>query len=198
MSWILVCSMKSKGNFINSYFRMKYSLLIIVFTLISCNSSTEERLPSNDSAKSVVAVAVEKSVRFFPDIKSTVTFDTTINDGQLQIIITKTDRDSYVAREYEQQIDRYRDAEVALTVKQKGQILLDTTFRKEQFSKYADTGLIDVAIFHNYWFKNIDKNKIEFFGTICEPETDWALDFNHLFDLTNKRLEFVVRKDDQE
>ena len=185
-------------NIVNSYFRMKYSLLIIVWTLISCNTSTEKRIPSTDSAESVVAVAVEKSVRYFPDIKSTVTFDTTINDGQLQIIITKTDLDSYVARIYEQQIDRYRDAEVAVTVKQKGQILLDTTFRKEQFSKYADMGLIDVAIFHNYWFKNIDKNKIEFLGTICEPETDWALDFNHILDLRNKRLEFAVRKDDQE
>ncbi len=178
-------------------FRMKYSLLIIFCTLISCNSSKEKNRPSTDLTESVVAIAIKKPIRFFPDKKSTETFDTTMSDGQLQITIIKKDLDSYVTRENEQQIDKYRDAEITLIVKQKDHIILDTTFRKQQFSRYADAGLIDVAIFHNYWFKNLDNDRIELFGTISEPETDWALDFNHHFDLTKKSLEFIVQKDDQ-
>jgi hypothetical protein len=177
--------------------RIKYSLLIFVCLVISCNSSKEKKQSPADSTKSAVGITEKKPIRIFPYIKSIATFDTTISNGQLRITITKTDLDSYVTRESEQQIDKYRDSEISLVIKFKDQILLDTIFRKEQFSKYADAGLIDIAVFHNYWLKKVDKNRIEFFGTISEPETDWAFDFNHYFDLTNQILELVEQKDDQ-
>lgn len=75
---------------------------------------------------------------------------------------------------------------------------MDTTFRKNQFSKYADNGFMDIAIFHNYWFNKLDKDKIELFGVISKPETDYTLDFRHYFDLTNKKLTFVEHINDED
>ena len=67
---------------------------------------------------------------------------------------------------------------------------MDTVFRKEQFSKYGDIGFMDKAIFHNYWFNKLDNDKIELFGVISKPETDWTIDFYHYFDLANRKLTF--------
>ena len=149
---------------------------------------------------STVTMTNIKSQRFFPKNKETVKFDTLITDKQLQITIIRTDLDSYVVNEYEDngktQIDKYRDAEIALIIKQKSQTLLDTVFRKEQFSKYSDKGFMDIAIFHNYWFTKLDKERLEFFGVISKPETDWTIDFHHYFDLTSRKLTFKQEMND--
>jgi hypothetical protein len=150
----------------------------------------------------MVTSANIKSERFIPENKEEVKFDTIIADKQIQITITRTDLDSYVVHEYEDdgktQIDKYRDAEITLKVKQKSQIILDTVLRKDQFSKYAEKGFMNIANFHNYWFNTLENGKIELFGVISKPETDWSLDFHHYFDLTTKRLSFKEEINDEE
>lgn len=178
-------------------------ILILVFLLFACNSQTEKKTTIiKTTASTAVTLVSKKSEKFIPETKGTDKFDTIITDRKIQIIIKRTDLDSYVINEFEEdgnkQIGKYRDAEISLTIKQNSQILLDTVFAKKQFSKYAHKGFIDIAIFHNYWFNKLDKDKIEFFGVITEPETDYTIDFYHYFDLTNRKLSFVQKPEEDE
>lgn len=193
------------GNFKRQTTHIKNSILILIlaFLLFSCNSKTEKKATIIQTAdSSAVTLTNKKSERFIPETKETEKFDTIIAEKKIQITIKRTDLDTYVIREYEEngnrQIDKYRDAEISLTIKQNSQILLDTVFTKKQFSKYADKGFMDIAIFHNYWFNKLYKEKIELFGVISEPETDYALDFYHYFDLTNRKLIFVQKPEEDE
>lgn len=192
------------GNFRKTTQMRNYILLLaLTFLLFACNSQTEKKATIIESVdSSTVTLTNAKSERFFPATKGSEKFDTLIANRQLEISITKTDLDSYVTNEYDnegkKQIDKYRDAEISLTIKQKSQTLLDTVFRKEQFSKYGDKGFMDIAIFHNYWFNKLDKDKIELFGVISKPETDWTIDFHHYFDLTTKKLTFKQEISDDE
>lgn len=170
-------------------------ILILSFLLLACNSQTDKKPTIVKHAdSSAVTLKRKDSVRFFPEKKGIEKFDTLISSRNIQIIITKADLDSYVTNEYDEegykQIDKYRDAEIKLIIKQDSQTFLDTVFRKEQFSKYGDKGFMDIAVFHNYWFNNLNKNRLEFFGVISKPETDWTIGFNHYFDLTTKRMTF--------
>lgn len=172
-------------------------LFLILITLVfACNKNIDkkpEELLYRDSSKQFSANNISES--FFPENKETVRFDTLIDNNRLQVTIIKKDLDSYVSCEYndegKKKIDKYRDAEITLTIKQNLQILLDTVFRKEQFSKYSDIGFMDIAHFHNYWFNKLDKNRIELFGVISKPETDYTLTFYHYYNLTTKKLSFV-------
>lgn len=184
---------------------MRNSLLIstFAFLLFACKSQTEKKTTIVDNAdSSTVTLTHKKSERFVPETKGAEKFDTIIADRQIQITITRTDLDSYVTDEYDEnghkQIDKYRDAEISLIIKQKPQTLLDTVFRKERFSKYAEKGFTDIAIFHNYWFKQIDKDGIELFGVISKPETDWAINFQHYFDLSSKKITFMQEPNDED
>ena len=176
---------------------------LVTLLLLACNSKTDNKstiVETTDSSTASLTNII--SERFFPESKATEKFDTLIVNKQLQVTIIRTDLDSYVVNEYEdngnKQIDKYRDAEIALTIKQNSQTLLDTVFRKEQFSKYGDKGFMDIAIFHNYWFNKLDKDRIELFGVISKPETDWTIDFHHYFDLTSKTLTFKQEMNDEE
>ncbi|MEO8237187.1 MAG: DUF4738 domain-containing protein [Flavobacterium sp.] len=183
--------------------RKSILILILTFLLFACNSQTEKKGTSILTADSSAVTLVNKKLeKFIPETKRIEKFDTIIADKKIQITIKRTDLDSYVINEYEEdgnkQIDKYRDAEISLTIKQNSQILLDTVFTKKQFSKYADKGFMDIAIFHNYWFNKLDKDKIEFFGSISKPETDYAIDFYHYFDLTNRKLIFIQKPEEDE
>lgn len=184
---------------------MRNSLLISTFAIIlfACNSQTNKKSTITESTDSSSLTLTNKtSERFFPETIGIEKFDTIIANRQIQITIKKTDLDTYVINEYEdsgdKQIDKYRDAEISVIIKQNSQILLDTIFRKKQFSKNADNGFMDIAIFHNYWFNKIDKDKIELFGVITKPETDYTLAFYHYFDQTTKKLNFVEYIEDEE
>lgn len=184
---------------------MRNNIIISTLTILlfACNSNTSKKSKEVETADSSTKPLTNiKSERFFPETKETEKFDTLIADKQLQITIIRTDLDSYVVNEYEvngkKQIDKFKDAEIALTIKQKTQTILDTVFRKEQFSKFGDKGFMDISIFHNYWFNKLDKDKIELFGVISKPETDWTIDFHHYFDLTNRKLIFKQEINDEE
>jgi hypothetical protein len=44
----------------------------------------------------------------------------------------------------------------------------------------------------------LDKEKVELFGVISKPETDWAVDFHHYFDLKTKKLTFKQAVNDED
>lgn len=192
------------GNFTQAtQLRNRILISTFFFLLFACNSKTDKKstiIESTDS--STTSFTNIKSERFFPEIKTSEKFDTILADKQLEVTIIRTDLDSYIVNEYEdngkKQIDKYRDAEIALIIKQNSETLLDTIFRKEQFSKYGDKDFMDIAIFHNYWFNTLDKDRIELFGVISKPETDWIIDFHHYFDLTTKKLTFKQEISDDE
>lgn len=177
-------------------------LLILSFVILLSACNSQEDKSSSFSADSIDTLTKTNLERFIPENKGIEKLDTIIASKNLQIIITKTDLDSYVVNEYEEeghkQIDKYRDAEIALTIKQNSQTLLDTIFRKEQFLKHAEKGFLDIAIFHNYWFKRLEKDRIELFGVISKPETDWTIDFHHYFNLTTRKMTFQQEIDDEE
>lgn len=184
---------------------MRNYLLIwaLPLLLFACNSRTDKKSTEVKTAdSSTVALTTTKSERLFPEIKATEKFDTLISEKQLQVTIIRKDLDSYVVHEYEdngkKHFEKYRDAEITLTIKQKSQTLLDTVFKKEPFSKYGDKGFTDIAIFDNYWFNKLDKNQLEFSGVISKPETDWTIDFHHYFDLRTKKLTFKQEISDDE
>jgi hypothetical protein len=192
------------GNFKKTT-QMKNSIIIstLMLLLFACNAKTKKESIVVETTDSTTVISTNiKSERFFPEKKETVKFDTLLADKQFQVTIIKTDLDSYVINEYDdngkKQIDKYRDAEITLTIKQKSQTLLDTVFKKKQFSQYADKDFMNIAIFTNYWFNKLDKDKIELFGVISKPETDYTLAFYHYFDLTNRKLNYVEHTDDEE
>jgi hypothetical protein len=185
------------GNFKAIQMRNRVFILLLTYSLISCNSQAGKS-SKVITAKDSTFLTVE---RFFPETKEIEKVDTVIADRQLQITITRANLDSYVKNEYEDEgkklIDKYRDYEVVLMIKQGPKILLDTVLKKEQFGNYADKEFMNIAVFQNYWFKKLDKDKIEIFGSICKPDTDDAFDFHHYYDLTNRKLTLVQLPDEE-
>lgn len=176
---------------------MKNRILISTLTLLlfSCNSRTEGVVPKLKVVdSSTVSLTNIESERFLQETDGSKKFDTILVDKQLHVTIIRTELDSYVEHEYvengKKQIAKYRDAEIALTIEKGSQTLLDTVFRKEHFLEFGDQAFMDIAIFHNYWFDRLDNDRIEFFGVIGVPETDWTIDFHHYFDLSSKTLTF--------
>ena len=168
------------------------SIFAIFFT--ACNSKSEKDSEVSKQIKSSQEVVKKNSDKLYPIQKEIVEFDTLIQNRNIRISIVRKDLDSYVLHESwgedGKYIDKYRNAEIELNIKQNENILLDTIFRKEQFVKSVGNKFLDMVIFHNYWFEKIDDYKIEFLGVITEPETDNTLDFNHYFYFKTKRLEY--------
>lgn len=160
-------------------------LPIIFLTILSCSKRKEV-------FKKPIITSENPTDRFFPKEKTVEKFDTLIIDKNLEISITKSYLDSFVTNEFEiegkKQVDKYRDTEISLKIKQDNKIILDTIFRKENFNNYIDKDFQNIAIFHGYWLNEIDNEKIQFFGTISKPETDWAFDFHHNFYFKDKSL----------
>lgn len=169
-------------------------LIVILFVLFSaCNSKTNEKNNDNKAPDTIKRI-VQKIERFFPEEKNVEEFDTILSGKQLQILIKKTNLDTFITREYEvvekKQIDKYRDTEISLVIKQNSEILLDTVFRKENFISNTPKDFMKIAVFNDYSFDKIEKDRIEFWGTVSEPETCSAFDFHHYFDLKSKKLYF--------
>ncbi|WP_375579379.1 DUF4738 domain-containing protein [Marivirga tractuosa] len=139
--------------------------------------------------------------RLIPEYISTAKFDTLINEQNIQIRITKTYLDSYVLDEYEINDtiyqDKYRDSKIQLDIREGESILIDSTFTKTAFSKFADKEFLDIARFHRYWFKNLKDGRLEFFGVISKPETDWSFAFSQYFDLASKELTVEPYEDEE-
>ena len=177
-----------------------YLIPILLIAILSCSKKQEEKIEVFNKP----IISNENSTdRFFPKEKTVEKFDTLIVDKNLEISITKSYLDSFVTNEFEiegkkKQVDKYRDAEISLKIKQDNKILLDTLFRKENFNNYIDKNFQNIAVFHGYWLDGIDNEKIQFFGTISKPETDWAFDFHHNFYFKDKTLKTEMLEETEE
>ena len=152
--------------------KLKIFILLPAIFFISCNSKSEKNLEVSTPIKSSQEVTQNDSGKLYPIRKETIKFDTLIRSKNIRISIVRKDLDSYVLHESwgedGKHADKYRNAEIELTIEQNENILLDTIFRKEQFVKTVENKFLDIVIFHNYWFEKIDENKIEFLGVITE------------------------------
>lgn len=176
-----------------------YLLPILLLAFLSCSKKQEEKI---EVFNKPIIPNENSTDRFFPNEKTVEKFDTLIINKNLEISITKSYLDSFVTNEFEneekKQVDKYRDAEISLKIKQDNKILLDTIFRKENFNNYINKNFQKTAVFHGYWLDGIDNEKIQFFGTISKPETDWAFDFRHNFYLKNKSLKTEIIEETEE
>ena len=177
-----------------------FCLPILLLAFLSCSKKQEEKIEVFNKP----IISNENSTdRFFPKEKTVEKFDTLIIDKNLEISITKSYLDSFVTNDFEiegkkKQVDKYRDAEISLKIKQDNKILLDTLFRKENFNNYINKNFQNIAVFHGYWLDGIDNEKIQFFGTISKPETDWAFDFHHNFYFKVKTLKTEMLEETEE
>jgi len=166
-----------------------FCLPILLLFILSCSKKQEEKI---EVFNKPIITNENSTDRFFPKEKTVEEFDTLIIDKNLEISITKSYLDSFVTNEFEnegkKQVEKYRDAEISLKIKQGNKIILDTLFRKENFNNYIDENFQKIAVFQGYWLDEIDNEKIQFFGTISKPETDWAFDFRHNFYFKDKSL----------
>lgn len=177
-----------------------FALVFFILGFASCNPKNSKKVDYEPTTTKEFTETERGN--FYPSEKTTEKFDTIIQNEQIQVTIIKKDLDSFVVNEYEndgvKQIDKYRDAEITLRIKQKSQILLDTVFRKNQFLKYADKDFLDIAIFHSYWFEVLDKGNLKFMGVISKPETDWTFAFDHIFSFNGKTMKLVEHPDNEE
>ena len=180
---------------------IKKLFFVVALIVYACNEKQKQEVDQVESQSSKVdlppnevkdSLIIEES--HFPNAKEIVTYDTLIEQLNVHISITKTSLDLYVTDEFESdgklQVHKYHDYENRLIIKQNGESILDTTLIKESFQKYAGKEFLEIANFHNYWFRGIEDNRVVFFGTITKPETDWTVPFYHHYDLSSRILEF--------
>ena len=180
--------------------KTSYLIPILLLAILSCSKKQEQKI---EVFNKPIITSENSTDRFFPKEKTVEKFDTLIVDKNLEISITKSYLDSFVTNEFEiegkkKQVDKYRDAEISLKIKQDNKILLDTLFRKENFNNYINKNFQNIAVFHGYWLDGIDNEKIQFFGTISKPETDWAFDFHHNFYFKVKTLKTEIIEETEE
>jgi hypothetical protein len=167
---------------------IKYiTILLLGLLVIACNQKT------NQSEETPAEENVNPLVNFIPETKESIQIDTVLKDLNLKISIIQTPTNTYLSQEYE--IDsvmyttNYRDLEQRLIIKKGDQILMDTTFSKQTFISYSSQEFFNEAIFSWYSFTRIEESKLEFFGAVAKPETDWAFAFNHYYDLKTGAFE---------
>lgn len=176
-----------------------FCLPFLFLAILSCSKKQEQKIEVFN--KTIISNENSTDI-LFPKEKTVEKFDTLIVDKNLEISITKSYLDSFVTNEFEnegkKQVEKYRDAEISLKIKQDNKILLDTLFRKENFNNYINKNFQNIAVFHGYWLDGIDNEKIQFFGTISKPETDWAFEFRHNFYFKNKSLKTEIIEETKE
>ncbi len=113
----------------------------------------------------------------------------------LKISITEKPTKTFVINEFEddkyEYRHKYRDFKYHLIIKKGNLTLIDTILTKKNFVKNTEEKFLEIARFYGYWFNKIENNKIELFGIISKPETDYSYAFKHYFDL--KRLKFEIK-----
>jgi len=190
------------------------SIAVIVF--VSCQSKqAHENRQTSKTESSKVATSETKNLeddsaskkqshvlqRLIPEYISSAKYDTLIKEQNIQIRITKTYLESYVLDEYEIKDtiyqDKYRDSKIQLDIRKGDTILIDSTFTKTAFSKFVDKEFLSIARFHRYWFRNLKDGRLEFFGVIAKPETDWSFAFSQYFDLASKDLTIEPYEDEE-
>ena len=138
--------------------------------------------------------------RFFPLAHTLNIQDTTDQATGITITITEKTLDTYVTNEHGNDsvkyVDKYRDTEWLIKVSRNQELVVDTVLRKEDFAGDLQREFLEVANFHGYWIKTIQPDKVEFFGVIAKPETDWAFAFYHNLDLTTRQFSIKEHVDE--
>ncbi len=187
----------------NYFMRVQILILIPLLSLLSCKSEQKSNTITSDSK-----VVDEKKVnikeqtkndtleRFFPSEKEIIKNDTLIQMRNIEIEITRNSLDSYIVNEFDsdgiKNIQKYRDFENHLLIKKDSKVLIDTILKKENFIENTGKEFQYISIFHGYWFNEIKDNRIELFGMISKPETDYSFAFQHFFDINTG--EFEIKK----
>ena len=174
------------------------TLVLLVAGLTSCTETTNQTDISSSSDSLNIDINVIE--RYFPAENTVNVKDTIIHTLGIQITITEKTLDSYVANEYAnddlKHVDRYRDVERQLKILKDSMVLVDTVFKKETFKGLLDKGFLELSNFHGYWINKVEADKIEFFGVIAKPETDWTFAFYHYFDVKTKTFEIKEHVDE--
>jgi len=186
---------------------MKYKLLILILGMLSCKSEQKPEVNNEIQKPQNVDVIIKKEIindtieRFFPLEKETIKNDTLIENQNIQISIIRKALDSYVVNEFDsdgvKNIHKYRDFENHLKIKKDAEILIDTIFRKRNFIENTGKEFQEISIFHGYWFREIKDNRIELFGVISKPETDYTYAFQHFFDIKSGKFEIKNSIDEE-
>lgn len=198
---------------------MKTKFLILTATLLifACGGQKNENTRTEKKNEIVASVnkqfdtlTVSKGTnqndnavieRYFPEEKETEEFDTIISAQNVEISIKSRTLDSYVTNEYEiegiKHIDKYRGSEKHLFIKKSNEVLIDTIFKKSNFTEMTGEDFLKIADFHGYWFNKIENDTIELFGVISKPETDWSIAFYHYFDLKTKTFKIEEHIDEE-
>jgi len=182
--------------------------LLSIFLFLSCGERKKENILIENNTIQVENADEQNErlqnsgERFIPEEKETVEFDTIISSRNLSVSIQSRFIDSYVVHEYDsdgvKHVDKYRDSEKQVVIKNVKGIIVDTTFKKNDFVNLAGQDFLKTAQFHKYWFNEIKNNTIEFFGVISVPETDWSFAFYHYFDVTTGSFKVVEHSDEEE
>lgn len=179
---------------------MKKIISFFLLSSILLNACKEKNQKKSIKEKNIIQKKHKQKseviVRYFPKEKDTIKLDTIFPHMNLQVILENSYTDSsYVKNRYEGgegiiYEDRYLNANKHVQIKLSDKILVDTVFFKESFLKNKE--FIEIANFHGYWFRGANSQVVDFFGTICKPDTDWCYNFYHYYDLKEKR--FVMKE----
>ena len=191
---------------------MKHLTIILIIVLTSCTKKTEhQNISSADSVDNVETtenlgnkfttgdtIIIE---RFHPADNTLSTKDTIFQTLGIQITITEKTLDSYVTQGHVEEktkyVNKYRDIERTIKIIRNKEILVDTILSKQTFKRILNKEFMNIAYFYGYWVSNVNADKIEFFGTIGVPDTDWTFAFYHYFDVKTKKFEIKELEDEE-
>lgn len=194
------------------FFVEKYigSIIVLVSILCSCTSSLNSKVNGDVFSNLKKSVELDSTVKptYIEESKdyqiiSTYTNGpekhiTLIPEKNIEIIIFKSYLDSYIEDigTYKDRNIKYKDIQIRLTVKQNNLILIDTIFRRDQFSKYViekvDADFMKKSFLQFYRFYEINDNLLVFYGVIDHNKYNSGFQFSHFFDLKNKKLSFSL------
>ena len=184
----------------------RLTLILIATGLASCAKTTKqsEISSSTDAAETVdTKVRIDTVVieKYVPADNTVNIKDTVFQTSGIRITLTEKTLDTYVTSEHSDNhlkyVGKYRDIERNLTIVKDDEVLVDTLLTKESFAGILNKEFIDIANFYRYSTGKVDTDKIEFFGLIGKPETDWSFAFYHYFDLTTRKFEIKELVDEE-
>ncbi|EMR02288.1 hypothetical protein ADICEAN_02560 [Cesiribacter andamanensis AMV16] len=185
------------------------TIALLLFISLSCSDRTERRVESTVFAQDSTAFkSVDSNVEggigssnkiiitSFEEDLNRMKLDT-ILQGDVYLSIMPTQLDTYLTQEWTQGDTLYRhnysDVAYRLNIKKTGKTLIDTAFTKQDIIAGTDPEFENIARFFGYWLDEyINGNEMVIFGTICQPDTDWCIFFNHRIDINTGEIKFVI------
>lgn len=204
----------------NSIRKHIYIIVISLSVFCSCNLNNDNSSKNNSFINSLKnRVRLDKTVTptFIELTKNSVILSTETNGSEkcvtelrnknLEIIILKSYLDNYLENKGFSRNYRYKDVQINLIIKQNSIVILDTTFRREQFAKQIleqrDRNFFSKSFFQVYEFSEYhnDSNTIIFYGDFGYNEymgSDSSFQFSHFFDIKNRKLNFSLFQSEEE